>query len=80
MANRTRSRAALALCAALALPACRTTPEEIQRIEAENELLREQIQAMRSDCEQSRDVRVDVEKTGETPRPPAPPEPAPPPP
>lgn len=77
MANRTRSRAVAVLCAALALPACRMTPDEIQRIETENELLREQIQAMRSDCEQSRDVRVDVEKNA-TPGQPAAPEPAPP--
>ncbi|HSJ95518.1 MAG TPA: hypothetical protein VLC53_00510 [Myxococcota bacterium] len=48
--------------AALVLPACRITPDEIQRIETENDLLREQIQAMRMECEQYRKIDIGVEK------------------
>jgi len=51
-----------ALTIAIALPACRTTPEEIQRIETENELLREQIQSMRLECEQYRKIDIGVDK------------------
>lgn len=51
-----------ALALALALPACRMTPDEIQRIETENELLREQIQTMRLECEQYRKIDIGVEK------------------
>jgi len=57
--------AALALAAllpVLALPACRTTPEEIQRIETENQLLREQIRSMRTECEQYRKIDIGVDK------------------
>ena len=53
--------------AALAVPACRITPDEIQRIETENDLLREQIQAMRMECEQYRKIDIGVEKPAEPP-------------
>jgi len=65
MSKRIRSRAALVALAALAVPACRITPDEIARIEAENELLREQISAMRFECEQYRRIDLDVEQPGE---------------
>lgn len=52
----------LALCAGLALTACRITPDEIQRIETENQLLREQVQTMRTECEQYRQIDIGVEK------------------
>jgi hypothetical protein len=80
MPSRTRPRAALGACAlalALALPACRITPDEIQRIETENELLREQIQSMRLECEQYRKIDIGVDKTAPPRRSPAEPEPAP---
>ncbi|MEB2346551.1 MAG: M20/M25/M40 family metallo-hydrolase [Deltaproteobacteria bacterium] len=56
------ARLLLAALAALPLPACRITPDEIQRIETENDLLREQIQAMRLECEQYRKIDIGVEK------------------
>jgi hypothetical protein len=65
MRNRSDPRprlAWLALCVALALPACRITPDEIQRIETENELLRQQVQTMRLECEQYRQIDIGVEK------------------
>jgi hypothetical protein len=84
MPSRIRPRAARGACAlalALALPACRITPDEIQRIETENELLREQIQSMRLECEQYRKIDIGVEEPAapkplpgerETPAPPPP--------
>jgi hypothetical protein len=74
-----RPPAALAaLLLALALPACRITPDEIQRIETENELLREQIQAMRIECEQYRQIDIGVDRSApKTPAPAAEPAPAP---
>ena len=66
-------RAATVLVAAglaLAPCACRITPDEIARIETENELLREQIQSMRLECEQYRRLDIGVEE-------PAPPDPEP---
>ncbi len=50
--------AAIYLCPLLG---CRTTPEEIARIQMENELLREQIQIVRSNCSYYRDVKVEIE-------------------
>lgn len=55
-------RAALLAALALAAGACRITPDEIQRIETENALLREQIQTMRTECEQYRQIDIGVEK------------------
>jgi hypothetical protein len=72
MRTRPRPRprvARLALCVTLALPACRITPDEIQRIETENVLLREQIQTMRSECEQYRQIDIGVEKPKGEPEP-----------
>jgi hypothetical protein len=45
--------------------ACRITPEEISRIEAENELLREQIQEVRNNCEYYRDLEVKPDVTAD---------------
>jgi hypothetical protein len=56
------TRLLLAALVALAVPACRITPDEIQRIETENELLREQVQSMRLECEQYRKIDIGVEK------------------
>lgn len=58
-------RASLLAALALAAGACRITPDEIQRIETENALLREQIQTMRTECEQYRQIDIGVEKPGE---------------
>lgn len=59
-----------ALLLGLALPACRITPDEIQRIETENELLREQIQTMRLECEEYRQIEIGVDRSA--PKEPAP--------
>jgi hypothetical protein len=61
-------RLAIALFLLGALPGCRITPDEIQRIEMENDLLREQIQTMRMECEQYRQLQLEIEEPGETPR------------
>lgn len=50
------------LALTLALPACRITPDEIQRIETENELLREQVQSMRLECEQYRKIEIGIDR------------------
>lgn len=52
-----------------ALPGCRITPDEIQRIETENDLLREQIRTMRMECEQYRQLQLEIEDPSEAPRP-----------
>jgi len=46
---------------ALAIAGCRITPERIQVIETENELLREEISLLKEKCDQSRelDLRLD---------------------
>jgi hypothetical protein len=44
---------------------CRITPEEIERIETENELLREQIAAMRGECLRYRDLDLEVDERNE---------------
>lgn len=67
-----RLRSLAVLLGALALAACRTTPDEIRRIEAENELLREQVQTMRTECEQYRKIDIGVDKSGKAPAAPAP--------
>ena len=49
----------LLLCsAALALASCRITPEEISVIEAENELLRVEIQRVKENCTYYRELEV----------------------
>ncbi len=48
--------------AALVLTAgCRTTPEEVRRIEVENELLREQVRIIRKNCSYYRDLELEAE-------------------
>jgi hypothetical protein len=66
-------RAAALAALTLTAAACRITPDEIQRIETENELLREQIQSMRLECEQYRKIDIGVEKPAPEPAQPAPP-------
>lgn len=53
--------AALCVAAALALSGCRITPEEIRVIEAENELLRSQIQTVKENCTYYRELEVKPE-------------------
>lgn len=70
----TRSRRSLALAAlvaALGLGGCQMTPDEIRGVQAENELLREQIAALKDRCEtQGREIDVRPEQVGErTPTP-----------
>lgn len=60
---------AIGLLLLVPLPGCRITPDEIQRIETENDLLREQIRAMRMECEQYRQLRLEIEEPGAAPRP-----------
>ncbi|MCL4686634.1 hypothetical protein KJ059_18000 [Myxococcota bacterium] len=54
-----------------ALPGCRITPGEIQRIETENDLLREQIRTMRMECEQYRQLQLEIEEPAPAPARPA---------
>jgi hypothetical protein len=42
--------------------ACRITPDEIQRIETENELLREQIRVVKENCTYYKELELEVEK------------------
>ena len=60
-----RALAALALAAALGAGGCKMTPDEIRVIEAENALLREQIQSLRDHCEQGRELELRPERPGE---------------
>jgi hypothetical protein len=50
-----------------AFSGCRMTPDEISRIQLENELLREQIRVVRQNCSYYRDVRVEVEDEAKEP-------------
>jgi hypothetical protein len=43
--------------------ACRITPQEVQRIETENELLREQIRVMRTECEQYKQLELHIDES-----------------
>jgi hypothetical protein len=54
----------LALLVGLATWGCKTTPEEIREIQAENELLRQQVNTMRQNCEYYRDIEI---RPGEKP-------------
>ena len=49
--------AAAWVCAGVA-SGCAMTPEEIRGVEAENELLREQIAALRERCQQGRELEL----------------------
>jgi len=55
---------AFGLAAGLAAAGCRMTPDEIRAVEVENELLREQIQALRERCEQGRELELRPEDVG----------------
>jgi|GEM_PF-5302890 len=64
----TIARAALAgaLAAALGAAGCKMTPDEIRAVQAENELLREQLATVKDRCEtQGRELDVRPERVGE---------------
>ena len=42
---------------------CANTPAELQRMRVENELLREQLRIVRSNCSYYRDVEMEVDET-----------------
>ena len=44
---------------------CQMTPEEITRIQVENELLREQVRIIRQNCSYYRDLQLEVEEDAE---------------
>jgi len=48
--------------ALLVVAGCRITPEEIQVIEAENDLLREEISQIKEKCDQSRELELRVDE------------------
>jgi hypothetical protein len=50
--------AALGMAMLALASACAMTPEEIRGVQAENELLREQIQALRERCQQGRELEL----------------------
>jgi hypothetical protein len=54
---------AVALLAALVV-GCATTPEEIARIRAENELLKEEIAIIRKNCSYYRELEIEAEPEG----------------
>lgn len=60
MRKRSRRGPALAaLAAALVASGCQMTPEEIRGVKAENELLREQISALKDRCDtQGREIEL----------------------
>ncbi|MGH7607380.1 MAG: hypothetical protein ACREME_08575, partial [Gemmatimonadales bacterium] len=59
-----RAVAALGVALELAVAGCRMTPDEIRAVEVENELLREQLQALRERCEQGRELELRPEDVG----------------
>ncbi len=46
----------------LALSACRITPDEIQKIEAENQLLRQEIRVIKDNCSYYKVLELEVEE------------------
>ncbi len=56
------ARIATAFALVTAVSACRMTPQEIQVIETENQLLREQVQRMREECDVYRDVTLELDE------------------
>jgi Tfp pilus assembly protein PilN len=58
MRRSARATVAACLCAAAVAAGCAMTPEEIRGVQAENELLREQIAALRERCEQGRELEL----------------------
>ena len=68
------ARLLLALALLGSAVSCRITPDEIARIEAENELLRQQITRMRVECVRYRDLDLELEAPeGSHPEPEEPP-------
>ncbi|MDH3212379.1 MAG: hypothetical protein OEM05_07820 [Myxococcales bacterium] len=61
-------RAPLVLAVLVLAAGCRTTPEEIQRIEVENELLREQVEIIRKNCSYYRELEIEAEDETEPTR------------
>ncbi len=59
-------RLSLALLPALIVLGCQMTPEEINRIQVENELLREQVRIIRQNCSYYRDLQLEIEEDAET--------------
>ncbi len=51
----------LLLVTAGGLAACTMTPQEIEKIQVENELLRREIQVMRENCERYRDLELHLD-------------------
>ena len=50
---------------AVAAAGCRITPEQIQVIETENELLREEISQLKEKCDQSRELELRLDDEDE---------------
>jgi hypothetical protein len=65
-----RTRCISLTLATIALPAmlgaCRITPDEIQRIETQNQLLREEIRVVKQKCEYYKELELEVEGEGES--------------
>ena len=58
-------RLSLALLSVWVVLGCQMTPEEINRIQVENELLREQVRIIRQNCSYYRDLQLEVEENAE---------------
>lgn len=64
--TRSNRAAIAAACLGLAFASgCAMTPDEIQAVQAENELLREQIAALREKCMQGRELELRREPPGD---------------
>lgn len=60
--HRVRCGLSAALVAAPLLGGCAGAPGELQRLRVENELLREELRVVRSNCSYYRDVEMEVEE------------------
>ncbi|MGI9430878.1 MAG: hypothetical protein ACR2PQ_01605 [Myxococcota bacterium] len=60
--TRTKIGATSAALLLLGAVGCRITPEQIQVIEAENELLREEISLLKERCDQSRELNLRLDE------------------
>ena len=58
-------RLSLALLSVWVVLGCQMTPEEINRIQVENELLREQVRIIRQNCSYYRDLQLEAEENAE---------------
>ncbi len=58
-------RLSLALLPVLIVLGCQMTPEEINRIQVENELLREQVRIIRQNCSYYRELQLEAEEEAE---------------